>query len=272
MKKIFASFIAVITLLMLFPAVTNAEFISLKGLASDSYITGKIKSDRAGLTGTTIDLEKKLGFSDSAIVPEVEGKLSIWPESRFVFSYIPASYEGKNGVGSGGLDFAGKHFGPSENLKTTMDVGIGSFYYESLFISESMESVMAPAESDYGFLIGVKYVHVDAKLYSTDSKQTAEQTQGIPFPVIGIRLQGMLMEKVQMEMSYCFSSLRANDIRIYWSDFYTELKFHYIPYLPSVPVGLGYKITKSTIDSSKDNAWLSRLGFEGLYLSVSLAF
>jgi hypothetical protein len=181
---------------------------------------------------------------------------------------MPASYEGKKVANN--ISFAGKTFPGGQHLKTKLDILIGSVLYESLSLQETPASAVAPIEPDLGLLLGIKYFYIDGKITSSDTGVTANETFGLPIPVVGLRLQESLSDKVQAELNYTFMNIKTSNYHISWSDFYPELKLNFVK---NLPFGVGYKLTKVNLEADAGSqGFLSRFGFNGLYLFGSLNF
>ncbi|MDI6787061.1 MAG: hypothetical protein QME51_01665 [Planctomycetota bacterium] len=247
----------------------NAEtFIRLKGLGWDSSITGKIQMNEGTSAGTYIDLKDTLGITDSSIVPEIEGKANLLGLSRYIISYTSASYEGKKMI-TKKLSFAGKTFETSETIKTQLDITMTSFLTEFVSPTEEVTSTIVPAIPEIGLLLGIKYLHINGKMTSNNTGAVAEDSFGFPFPVVGLRVQGVLSESgnLILESSATYMKLKSFDVGVKWSDISTEIRYNIIPRLH---FGGGYKITKFGIESKRGQYIFTRLGFEGLYAVVSL--
>lgn len=257
----------VIIIVSVYPCESNAEsFIKVRGLGWDSTISGKIRADEGVMTGSNIDLKDTLGITESTVVPEIEGKIGFLGTSRFIIAYSPASYEGKKTI-TKNLSFSGKTFSASETLKTQLDVTMSSVIYEFAPLPEGVTAAVTSTEPEMGLLLGLKYFHIDAQITSNSTGSVVNETFGLPIPVIGLRIQGRIAENMQLESAGTWMSLKTKDTNLYWSDLYSELKLSIVP---KIPFGFGYKLTRLSVESDIGQSFISRFGFKGWYLMVSI--
>jgi hypothetical protein len=269
MKKIIGLPVFIIIMWLIYPLAGNTETaLRLKGLLWDSEIGGKIKVDNGNLTGTEIDLRKTLGITKASVVPEVEGKFNFMGTGRMIISYAPATFEGTKTINQN-VSFAGKTFLVSERIKTNLDIAIGSVLYESLSLQETQAGAALPEDSDLGFLLGIKYFHIDGQFKSSSTGTAVDETHGLPIPVIGLRVQEAFLEKTKIELTYTIMSIKTSGINVSWSDLYGELKINVVQ---NLPFGVGYRLTKVNLKNDNDPMFLSRFKFDGLYATASLNF
>ncbi|MEW6026551.1 MAG: hypothetical protein AB1599_04585 [Planctomycetota bacterium] len=267
MKNIVCLLVVAMIAGLVCPLTGNAEsVIKFKGSGWDSAIGGKFKIDEGVMTGSTIDLKDTLGITESTTVPEIEGKVGFLGTSRWIFSYSPASYDGKKVITQNML-FSGRTFNASETLKTQLDITMASAMYEFAPLPEGVAATLTSTEPEMGLLLGLKYFHTDVKITSNSTGLSERETFGLPVPVIGLRVQGRLAENMQLESAGTWMSLKTKDADFYWSDVYGELKFSFVS---KIPFGLGYKLNKLGIESDIGQGVFSRLEFKGWYLMASL--
>lgn len=268
MRNIAWFVVAVMIILMAYPGASSAEsFVKVRGLGWDSAISGNIRADEGLLTGSNIDLKNTLGITDSTVVPEIEGKIGFLGTSRFIIAYSPASYEGRKRSYQK-LDFSGKTFvGGGEMLSTQLDVSMTSVLYEFAPLPEGVVQPLTSTEPEMGLLLGLKYFHTAAKITSNSTGMVVNESVGLPIPVIGLRIQGRLAENMQLESAGTWMSLKTKDADLYWSDLYGELKLSLVP---KIPFGLGYKMTKFSVESDIGQRFDSRIWFKGWYLTASI--
>jgi hypothetical protein len=237
-------------------------FVRIKAISWDSSIDGKIKLDEGSLTGSTIDLQNTLGLTKSTTTPELEGRISFPGMSKLLLSYSTSSYEGSKTL-TQNISFSGKTFSVSEQVRTNLDVTTGSVFYETNLLPD----IVTPGENEMGFLLGLKYYYFNAQITSSSTPKKVDKPFGAPIPLIGLRSESTIYEKTQMEISCNFMSIKTSDISLSSSDFYSELKFNFIPRLP---FGFGYKISKVKMEYKNNPKSLTRFEFDGWYIIASL--
>jgi hypothetical protein len=267
MKNIIRGFVAIIIVSLAYSGSSQAEsFVKVRGLGWDSAIKGTVQVDRASMAGSSINLRRDLGMTDSVIVPEIEGKIGFLGADRWIVAYSQGSYDGRKTIGKN-ISFAGKTFLASETINTRFDISLASLMYEYAPLPEGVLPSATSTEPEMGLLLGVKYFHLASKITSSSSVTEASDTFGFPIPVIGLRVQGRVADNVQLESAGTWMSIKGNNGSLYWSDLYGELKFSFAP---KIPFGLGYKLNRLSAESDSGPDFSSRAGFRGWYLMASI--
>jgi hypothetical protein len=124
----------------------------------------------SGLSGTDIDAQRDLGFSDERL-PNIKLVLRPFPAHKFRFDYVPISYSGSNNI-TQDIVFNGQRYRVGLPLTSMLDWKAYRFGYEYDFIRKN--------RGFGGFILEAKYTDVRVELDTTGISEYARARAPIP--------------------------------------------------------------------------------------------
>lgn len=269
MRKMTVGLMIVLIAVMVCPPPAPAEFVRVKGLFWDSTMAGDIQASVPGLTGNRLGIKDTLGIKDSIFIPEVEFKGKLLGKNKLIVSYGFGDFTGKKTI-TQDLNFGGKTYSASDTLDTSFKVTRAAVLYEWLFAPETLTRMFPSiTEGEFGLLLGVKYLGIDASVESTVAGTSVSESANLPIPVIGFFTQmGFLNNTAQVEFAIEIFDLNTSKAKVNYADFYVEGK----AVIYSVPVSLGYMMSNFIVDTGASDTFKTDLNFKGFYIAASMGF
>ena len=155
-------------------------------------LSGDMRVDDAGITGSTIDLESDLDMDDESY-PVVEAFAGLG-NHHLSLSYYSADYSGTTTL-SESITFAGDTFTAGTRVRSSLEYSIFDFMYQYDLLD--LENILA------GFSLGavgrVKLFDGDVELKS--SVLTESESFTAPIPMLGLNLHlGILLDVLEARM------------------------------------------------------------------------
>jgi hypothetical protein len=234
----------------------DAFEIGGRGLYWFPTLKADIRSDSAGLTGTTLNLKDGLGVGNDSF-PTVEAFAGIG-KHRLTLAYTPITYSGSTTL-TAPIIFNGKTFPTGAGVLTDLRLRMLDVEYQYKFLD--MENILAGFS--FAFLGQIKYIDGEAKLNAPTAKIESDFTLRAPVPMIGLGahvglLAGLLEARARM------TGLAYSDSHLY--EALADLSLTPFPFLD---VHAGYKVIRLKIDHS-DNLVDSE--FAGPYVGLTVSF
>jgi outer membrane protein len=214
-------------------------------------LSGDIRVDGNGVTGTTLDLETDLGMEDQSYpVIEIFGGLG---NHHFSFSYYSADYEGSNPDAD--FDFNGLPFTGLINSRLEYDVYDFMYQYDLL----DMENILA------GFSLGLvgKVKLFDGNVSIQSSTLSTNHDFSVPIPMLGLNLHMGILADI-LEARLLVTGIGYSDGTIF--DSQADISFTPFPFLD---ISGGYRLFAIDIDTDDLQADYNT---SGPYVALTISF
>ena len=253
MKKYSWLFLA--TMLILSWATPASAFeIGARALYWFPGFKADMKSDSAGVVGSSLNLKDNLGVGNEAFPTfEAFGGLG---KHRLTLGYTPIKYSGSTTLNSA-VNFNGQTFTAGSRVDTDLKLRMLDLEYQYTFLD--LENILA------GFSLGaigqIKYLDGEAKM-SAPGKQ-ADFTSRLAIPMVGLGahasiLAGILEARAKIAgIGYSSNYLYEALADLSWTPF------------PFLDIHGGYKLIRVKLDRSDD--YLDAQ-FAGPYVGLTVSF
>lgn len=267
MKKGLTMVVLMIIGLFVAAPVYGEDLFRVKVKYWNSEIDGNVTADTKLVSGTKLDLVKDLDLDKTMFIPELEFRFK-FGMNKLIGSYAKTTYTGEETLTSD-VNFGGTTYSVNSLVKTNLDLTLGSVLYERVFVPEFITKAFpSVAEAEAGVLLGVKYLSADAKLTSPVVSKT--ESGSVPIPVIGLFLQmGVLDKKLNFEIGMVGLKTTISGVTAKYTDFYIDADFNFIK---AIPIGLGYKINRFSIEDKSSNTFGVNLNLSGPYIFTRIEF
>lgn len=217
-------------------------------------LSGDMRVDGDGVTGTTIDLVDDLGMEDQSYpVIEFFGGLG---NHHFSFSYYSADYEGSKML-SKTIYFNGQAFTATTLVNSSLEYDVYDFMYQYDLLD--MENILA------GFSLGLvgKVKLFDGNLSVQSAGQSTNQNFSVPIPMLGLNLHmGMLADILEARL--LVTGIGYSDGTIF--DSQADVSFTPFPFLD---ISGGYRLFAIDIDTDDVQADFNT---SGPYVALTISF
>ena len=252
---------AATTLLAQEPEQRERAAISFGAFISKPETTARVDSDSG--QGTDLNLEDDLGLQSSTTIARLDGHWWLSRRNRLDFSVFNFSRDGTRTIDET-INFGDRTFAINTVVNSTQDLDIAKAAY-----------TFAPVIKDRG------YVGLTAGLYVAQTKLTLSQatlgtaeSEGLtaPLPVIGIRGQYALTDRIKLRGSLEVFGIDTGDVSGRLSDFNIATDYGFGK---RFAVGLAYNEVAMDIDASEGGSGFRGAldwGYSGwlLYLNVDI--
>ena len=256
MKRISWTFLAAAWLLLTWAMPAGAFEIGARALYWFPSFKADMKSDAAGLTGSSLNLKDNLGVGNESFPTfEAFGGLG---NHRISLGYTPIKYSGSTTLSSA-ITFHGQNFAAGERVDTDLKLRMLDLEYQYTFLN--MENILA------GFSLGaigqIKYLDGEAKMNAPASGKQADFTARLPIPMVGLSAHAGLLAGIL--------EARAKLVGIGYSSnyLYEALADLSLTPFPFLDIHAGYKIIRVKLDRSDD--YLDAQ-FAGPYVGLTVSF
>jgi hypothetical protein len=245
-----------LTLLVCGAMPVDAFEIGARGLYWFPTLTADMRSDSAGLTGTTFNLKNDLGVGDDSF-PAVEAFGGIG-KHRFSLAYTPITYSGSTRLAAPAT-FNGKTFPTGAAVDTDLKLRMVDLEYQYKLLDR--ENIMA----GFSFaLIGqITYVDCETRMSAPAANTESGFTVRAPVPMVGLGahvalLAGLLEARAKMT-GFAYSG----------NHLYEALADLSLTPFPFLDINAGYKIIRLKIDQSGN---FLDSEFAGPYVGLTVSF
>jgi opacity protein-like surface antigen len=247
-------FLSLLGCIMLLATSVQAMEISVTPLywAPDLHAYARIEKDHVG---DEIDFDRDLGMDDEDVFGGTVD-ITFGRSNHFILSYWTTGYDG-NKVLERTFDYNGATYDAGDRVKSSFDLDVWEFGYA--FDLLNFETFRA------GFMLNVNYYGIDTALDTVpfDSVKSREENMDLVFPVPGIRVAMLFMDK-KLEVSGQFGGLWWQGSG--WWDTSGQLSYH--P-MENAAISVGYRAIH--IDASDDDDSIN-LKLDGLTASATIRF
>jgi len=245
-------FTIVVAVLMGMSIPVMAFEVGVRGYYWFPGLSGDLRVDGSGVTGTTLDLENDLGMDDESYpVIEIFGGLG---NHHLSFSYYSADYEGTKTLASP-INFDGLNF--TGLINTSLEYDVYDFMYQYDLLD--MENILA------GFSLGLvaKVKLFDGNVSVTSATQSANQDFTAPIPMLGLNLHMGILADI-LEARLLVAGIGYGDGTIFDS----QADISYTPF-PFLDIHGGYRLFAIDIDTDDVQADYST---SGPYVAITVSF
>ena len=252
MKKAFLRMICFVAVFgMVVPA--QAFELGVRGYYWFPGLSGDVKVDESGITGTTLDLESDLGLDDESY-PIVEAFMGLG-NHHLSLSYYRADYSGTNTL-TEEITFAGETYSVGALVSSSLEYSVYDLMYHYDLLH--LENVLS------GFSLGpvgrVKAFDGEVKVESSGLTESASFTA--PIPMLGLNLHlGILADLLEGRVLATGMSYGGGTI----IDGQADISFTPFPFLD---IHGGYRIF--LIDSDADDVEFN-YDTSGPYVAVTVS-
>ena len=229
--------------------------IGVRGYYWDPGLSGDIKVDDSGLTGTKLDLESDLGFDEESY-PIVEAFVGLG-NHHLSLSYYKADYSGTNtGVS---FDFAGTTFTGDISSDLEYDVFDLVYQYDFLDLENSL------AGFSLGLVAKVKYFDGNFGIDETvgASPASASIDGSVSIPMVGLNLNvGIIADILELRVLATGSGYEGGTVLDGMADISLTL-------FPFTDIHGGYRVF--TMDFDDDDVELD-FDTSGPYVAFTVSF
>jgi hypothetical protein len=230
--------------------------IGARGLYWFPTFKADMRSDSAGLTGTTLNLQDNLGVGNDSF-PAVEAFWGVG-KHRLSLAYTPVAYSGSARL-TAPVTFNGRIFSAGTNVDTDLKLRMVDLEYQYKFLD--MENILAGFS--FAFIGQIKYVDGEAKMNAPAAKIESHFSVRAPVPMVGLGahvglLAGLLEARAKM------TGIAYSDSRLI--EALADLSLTPFPFLD---IHAGYKLIRLKIDH-RDNFLDSE--FAGPYVGLTVSF
>ncbi|MFH1076627.1 MAG: hypothetical protein V1753_07295 [Pseudomonadota bacterium] len=252
MNKLFQAIMAGV--LVCTSSLAFAADFGVKGTYWFSKLSGDVKVDSAGITGTSINLADDLGMDDESY-PAIEAFVGLGSH-HISASAIQIDYSGSKSL-TKEINFNGETFNVNEQVDSSLKYTMLDIEYQYDIVD--LENILAGGS--IGAIGKVKYIDGDVEIKSNIVNQCQSFTAPIPMIGIGLHL-GILADLLEASVKgtgigYSGSTLYEIMADISWTPF------------PLIDIHAGYAITD--LDADVEDVELS-LTMAGPYAGVSIGF
>jgi len=217
-------------------------------------LSGDLRVDGNGVTGTTIDLEDDLGMDDKSYpVIEIFGGLG---NHHLSFSYYSCDYEGSKTL-SKTIDFNGLNYTVTTLVNTSLEYDVYDFMYQYDLLD--MENILA------GFSLGLvgKVKLFDGNVSVQSTAQSTNQDFTAPIPMLGLNLHmGILLDILEARL--LVAGIGYGDGTVFDS----QADVSYTPF-PFLDIHGGYRLFAIDIDTDDVQADYNT---SGPYVAITISF
>ncbi len=217
-------------------------------------LSGDLRVDGNGVTGTTLDLENDLGMDDKSYpVIEIFGGLG---NHHFSFSYYNADYEGSKTLATD-FYFNGQLFAATTLVNTSLEYHVYDFMYQYDLLD--MENILA------GFSLGLvgKVKLFDGNVSVKSTTLSTNQDFTVPIPMLGLNLHmGILLDILEARL--LVTGIGYSDGTIFDS----QADISYTPF-PFLDIHGGYRLFTIDVDTDDVQADYST---SGPYVAITISF
>nr|MBC8361536.1 hypothetical protein [Candidatus Desulfatibia profunda] len=244
----------VVTVFMGLSIPAMAFEVGVRGYYWFPGLSGDLKVDGNGITGTTIDIEDDLGMADESYpVIEIFAGLG---NHHLSFSYYSADYDGSK-VLSKTVNFNGLTFNANTLINTNLKYDVYDFMY--MYDLLDLENILA------GFSIGLvgKIKYFDGSVGIRSTTQSTSTDFSAPIPMLGVNFHaGLLADILEARLLITGIGYSGNKIL----DGQAEISYTPFPFLD---IHGGYRFF--TIDFDLDDVE-ANYSTSGPYAAVTISF
>ena len=253
MRKIL--FVLTCIVLIVVPAASAVAFeLGVRGIYWFPDLSGDIKVDGDGISGTTLDLDDDLGLEEE-FYPVLEIFTGIG-KHHLSISYYNADYSASKSLNKD-IYFNGKLFNINTLVESSLEYDVYDFMYQYDLLD--LENILA------GFSLGlvgkIKYFEGDVQLKSAG--ETTAEDFSEPIPLLGINFHVGLVADL-LEARVLATGMGYSDGNLF--DGQVEIS---ITPLPFIDIHGGYRLFR--IDVETDDITLD-YETSGPYVSLTLSF
>lgn len=247
-------FLTVVTLLMSMTISAAAFEIGVRGYYWLPGLSGDLKVDGNGVTGTTVDLEDDLGMSDESY-PIIEVFAGLGNHHLSV-SYYSADYDGSKTL-SKAINFNGQAFTVNTLITTSLEYDVYDFMYQYDLLD--LENMLAGCS--LGLVGKIKLFEGSVEVKSTAISTKEDFTA--PIPMIGLNFHMAILADI-LEARLLVAGIGYSGNKII--DSQADISFTPFPFLD---IHGGYRLFNVDVDA--DDVEFN-YNTSGPYVAVTISF
>ena len=252
-----AGTLAVFIFLLTFSVSVQAFELGARGYYWFPKLSGDVRVDKNGVTGTYIDVENDLDISDESY-PSVEVFLGVG-KHHISLMYTDADYSGENNI-SRDIYFNGKLYTDTTFVASNLKFTMIDLEYQYDFLD--LENVLAGFS--LGIIAKVKYIEGETILKAASLGLDESETFTVPVPMLGLAMHmGILVDILEARVRVAGTGYSGNK-------FYEGLADVSLTPFPFLDVHGGYKYMKFEVDDISDV--YTDIEFAGPYIGLTLSF
>lgn len=232
MKKVLL-FLTVLTVLISLAIPAAAFEVGVRGYYWWPGLSGNLKVDAAGITGTSIDLEDDLGMSDESYpVIEVFAGLG---NHHFSVAYYSADYDGSKTL-TKSINFNGQTFTAGTLVTSSLDYDVYDFMYQYDLLD--LENFLAGGS--LGVVGKVKLFDGNASVQSNVVNSNVDFTA--PIPMVGLNFHVGILADI-LEARFLLAGIGYSGGKMYEC----QADISYTPF-PFLDIHGGYRMFVIDVD------------------------
>ncbi len=247
-------FTIVVAVLMGMSIPAMAFEVGVRGYYWFPGLSGDLRVDGNGVTGTTLDLENDLGMENKSYpVIEIFGGLG---NHHLSFSYYSADYEGSKTLNKT-INFNGVTYTANTLVNTSLEYDVYDFMYQYDLLD--MENILA------GFSLGLvgKVKLFDGNVSVKSTTLSTNQDFTVPIPMLGLNLHmGILADILEARLLVTGIGYGGGTV------FDSQADISYTPF-PFLDIHGGYRLF--TLDVVTDDVQAD-YSTSGPYMAITISF
>jgi hypothetical protein len=189
-------FLAALAALLAAPeAFAQDGMITAKARRWKAEISGNVKADDTGSSGSSIDVESTFGFDQEEDFDEFHITMGLPVIGRFNLQILEGGFDGTRTV-SNSFTYAGTTYTASSQISTELDFKVYTLLWQ---FGASSPGVIG-ADMGAGIIAGLKYFQIDAAVQETSGANREETELNAPIPVFGAYFRMNLAKFLALEV------------------------------------------------------------------------
>lgn len=202
--------------------------LNIGNFVTESGLNFRLDSDLSG-TGTPINFEEDLGLDKDEIVIRIDGHYLFNHRHRIDFSYFDLSRNASRTIDQT-IQYGDEIFNINTTVNSSFNTSIYKLGYSYFFYREN--------DINLGALAGLYIMDISASISATSTSQSEAANTTAPLPVIGLRAEYGISDRINLRASYEYFSLNPDDDfdgRL--ADIYLAIEYQFYDH---IALGLAY--------------------------------